>query len=217
MRSELEMLEIIKSGNYSVWINDVNLESANIIKNKIQEIPSTFFEPRISVDLDASNNISLIDFMMQTVGMSTEKREGLMTQYHISHYDVIKLQTIINSIKVASEYGVEREIKKENKNDSSYGIALSDEKALDKAYPLWIAYLYSDSKTPYEDIKIRLAHDGTDDKYTPEYIVGLIEHTNSILSEKSISEKKDFFISTINGILEEGFGINLSSKAEIDI
>lgn len=209
-----EILELIYNRRNTEWLDTINIESANIIKSKIQEVPSTYFEHNITID---ENRICLIDFIRQTLGISPEKRKRLMEKYNINYYDVKKLQTIIDSIKVASEYGGAKESFNKEGINKSYGISLSDSKSLDKAYPLWIAYLYADSKSPYEDIKMRLVQDGTDDKYTPEYILRLIEHTNLLLDGKTISEKKDFFISSISGILDEGVEINISNKDEIEI
>lgn len=214
MKSNLEMLQMISSRDYSEFISTMTSESASIIKQKINEIPDTFFEPRFSIDGNIDNTISLIDFTMKTAGMSTERRNWLMEKYHISPYDVNKLQSIINSIKVASEYGRDREKEEKLTIKKEYGIALANEAALDKAYPLWIAYLYSDSATPLEDVTERLKKDGMDDKYKPEYIVGLMDHTNTLMQGKSIAEKKDFYAYSISGILEEAIEIPIDDEIE---
>lgn len=218
MKSDLEMLEIIHSGNYEEWINSMNPECANIIRTKIGEIPDVFFESRFSLDGNEKNSISLIEFCMRTSGMTAERRKGLMEKYHISPYDMNKLQGIINSMKVASEYGTDRqsdEVEEKLKKDDAYGIALANKNALEKAYPLWIAYLYSDSLNPLQDVKKRLETDGMADKYEPEYIVGLMNHTNSLMKGKSSSEKKDFYMHSISGILDEKSEVSISEEIEI--
>ena len=218
MKSDLEMLEIIHSGDYEKWINSMNPECANIIRTKISEIPDVFFESRFSLDGNEQNSFSLIEFCMRTSGMSAERKKGLMEKYHISPYDMNKLQGIINSMKVASEYGTGRqndEVEGKLKNDEAYGIALANKNALEKAYPLWIAYLYSDSLNPLQDVKKRLETDGMADKYEPEYIVGLMNHTNSLMKGKSNSEKKDFYMNSISGILDEKSEVSISEEIEI--
>lgn len=217
MKTDLEIISNIITNENSGWFNTINVESAAIIKSKISEIPTRFYEPRITIDEATGSKISLLEFSLKIAKMSSSSKNKLMKKYNIDPYDMEKLQSIIDNIKVVSEYGSLKENTSDKSNEEgTYGIALSDKKQLDKAYPLWIAYLYADSETPYEDIKIRLIHDGTDDKYTPEYIVGLIEHTNLLLMGKTISEKKDFFISSISDILDEGLGIDLSAKDEVE-
>ena len=218
MEVDNEIFRIITDRTNDNWLDTVSVESANIIKNKLGEIPTEFFEPRISLDFTEENKISLIEFSMQTAGMSKEKRDGLMSRYRINPYDLSKLQSIIDSIKVAREYGIAQETKRGygSPDKHPYGIALSNEQSLDKAYPLWLAYLYADSKNPMEDISCRLKEDGMDEKYDAEYIVSLMEHTNSLLNGKSMDEKKEFYMQTINGILEEK-GEIIQKKAEVEI
>ena len=98
-----------------------------------------------------------------------------------------------------------------------YGFELADKESLDKAYPLWIAYLYADSKNPLEDISARLMADGTNGKYTAEYIVGLIEHTNSLMLGKNEDEKKDFYMSSISGILGKDERFSKKERESIEI
>ena len=42
MKSNLEMLQMISSGDYSNLMSGISLESANIIREKINEIPESF-------------------------------------------------------------------------------------------------------------------------------------------------------------------------------
>ncbi len=219
MISNKETLKIINSGNIGSLYEGISGESLDIIKNKINEIPSEFFERRISLDGSMENTISLIEFSMQVADMSTERKIGLMEKYHISPYDINTLQRIIDSIRVADTYG-RREIREEEKAkkqaDAIYGIALADESKIDKAYPLWLAFIYANSSNPLSDIKLRLEHDGVKDKYKAEDIVGLIEHTNTLMNGKSDNEKKDFYISSISGILDEDNEIKVSKKKNKD-
>lgn len=50
MLSNSEAIKMISANDISSWANGISEESLNIIKNKINEIPSEFFEPRISLD-----------------------------------------------------------------------------------------------------------------------------------------------------------------------
>ncbi len=213
MNTDFEILKIINTGNVED-LADISDESLNIIKDKINEVPSNFFEPNIVINKEIGARISLIEFSMDTVGMSYDKKKALMDKYHVDPYDMDKLQRIIDSINVAKSYG---EVKKEDEAPT-YGFALASEAKLDKAYPLWIAYLYASSPNPFQDVKNRLVNDGMLDKYKPEYIVGLIEHTNELMNGKSESEKKDFYMNSINGILTgEDSEINMSVKNDIEI
>lgn len=219
MKTDLEIISSFITREYDELFGTIDSESVTLIKNKISEIPISFYEPRIAIDETSENKISLLEFSLKTAKMSNSSRKGLMEKYNIDPYDMEKLQCIIDSIKITREYASVKEVvidKKENEN-ISYGIALSNQKQLDKAYPLWIAYLYTDSVKPYDDIKRRLRQDGTDGKYTPEYIVGLIEHTNSLLCGHSTSEKKKFFIDSISDILNEDVEINKRMKDEVEI
>lgn len=200
MKSDIEILSMISEGNYGAFINSLSEESASIIKTKINEIPSEFFKPQINLGEENGGTISLIQFCMGVSNLSVARKNGLMKKYSINPYDVNKIQSIVESIKVAEEYGLAQD-KNEKKNHKEFGFELSDKESLDKAYPLWIAYLYADSKNPLEEINARLIKDNTADKYTAEYIYGLIEHTNSLMIGKSEVEKKDFYISSISGIL----------------
>lgn len=224
MRSDIETLKIIANGNFSDLIKGLNSESADIVKAKLNQIPDYFFEPRFKVNSATNERISLIDFSLKTLAMSEEQRKGLMDKYSISVYDMNKLQAILSSIKVASEYGSAQEFERDDEKKSEsrpYGIALATSENLDKAYPLWLAYLYSDSKNPFQDVKARLERDGMEKRYKPEYIVSLIEHTNSLMDGKTESEKKDFYMHSISGILDETDEIPVSSsknaKNQIDI
>lgn len=220
MKTDIETLKFIANGNYSVWINNVNEESANLIRSKIEEIPSEFFEARINLDDTSKASISLIEFSIKTANMSEEHRNWLMEKYHINPYDMNKLQGIVNSIRVAKEYGsaVVEKGKSSNDNKEVHGIALASEENLDKAYPLWLAYLYANSKNPMIDIENRLKEDGKIDKYKPEYIVGLIEHTNSLMKGKPEEEKKDFYMNSISGILDDKTEISKrNAKVEVEI
>lgn len=166
-----------------------------------------------------NNTISLIEFSKHIADLSTEKKIDIMEKYHISPYDINTLQRIIDSIKVADAYGrrqyrKEKEEEKRAKEELSqeYGIALADGAKIDKAYPLWLAFLYANSTNPLLDVKERLKQDGVENKYDPEYIVGLINHTNSLMSGKSESEKKDFYVSSISDILDEENEIKTPQK-----
>ena len=202
--TETDMLNIIQSKNFEyLWYQSDSL-STQIIQNKLQEIPAEFFEPRICVNKEKNTNISLIQFSSEINGLSNERKRGMMEQYHIDPYDMQRLQTIIDSIKIAREYGKDN-TKNEarlNSNEESYGFSLSSNDRLGKAYPLWLAYLFADSKNPYEDISAKLKEDGMNRKYRPETVMELMEHTNELMKGKSISEKKNFYIHSINDILD---------------
>lgn len=202
MMSDIEMLKLLNNGNFNDLFLNINDASIDFIKSRIKEIPTEYFQPRIMIDEKGNKCISLIQFSTEVAGMPSEKRKGLMEKYHINPFDMKKLQGIIDSIKVAYEYGtLEDKVENENKNES-YGFSLASDEKLDKAYPLWLAYLFADSENPLADIKMKLKEDGMDGKYSPETIVGLIEHTNGLMQGRSQEEKKDFYVKSINGILE---------------
>lgn len=208
MLKDYDMLKILESKNFESLFNSANDMASIVIKNKIKEIPQDFFEPRIVIDKESNRQISLIQFSKEIVGMPNEKKEGLMLKYNIDPYDMKKLQSILESIKAAYEYGEPEEKKSKAKRNferegHAYGFSLMSEDKLSKAYPLWIAYLFANSLNPYSDIKTKLKEDGMDEKYTPEAIVGIIEHTNSLMQGKSNEEKKEFYVDSINGILDE--------------
>lgn len=216
--TDAEMLSILQSKNFGALWNGRNEISTNLIQNKIQEIPSEFFEPRICIDLEGKKHISLIQFSTELAGMSSERKRGMMEKYHINPFDLQKLQTIVDSIKVAREYG-SRESKRvdsQEKNEEHYGFSLSSNDKLGKAYPLWLAYLFIDSQNPYADVSAKLKEDGMSRKYRPETIVGLIEHTNDLMKGKSIDEKKDFYIHSISDILDKPVE-NIKMKDTLEI
>lgn len=218
MKSDIEILNMINERNYDVFINSLNDESASIVKGKIDEIPSEYFMPSINLGKEHGGMISLIQFCMSVNELGDLQKNGLMKKYSINPYDMNKIQSIVESIKVASEYGMaQNEYKEEEKSHKEFGFELADKDSLDKAYPLWIAYLYADSKNPLDEINARLVMDGTDNKYTAEYIYGLIEHTNSIMVGKSETEKKDFYMSSISGILEKEERFPKKVKETIEI
>lgn len=210
MKTGAEILSIIANGSTNELTNGLNQESINIIVNKINEIPDSFFAARFNDSMNADSEISLIDFTMRTTDLSPEIRNGYMARFSINPDEYMKLQGIIGSIQVASEYG-----KEETTNKSKSGIALSNSESLDRAYPLWLAYLYGDSKNPREDIEKRLISDGKADKYDANYIVGLIEHNNSLMADKSEDVKKDLYIHTITKILDDAFEIPKEEEIEI--
>lgn len=202
--TDIEMLSILQSKSFDALWNGKNEISSNLIQNKIMEIPSEFFEPRICIDVEGNKHISLIQFSTELASMPSSRRRGMMEKYHINPYDLQKLQTIVDSIKVAREYGskeIEKTVTEERKE--SYGFSLSSNDKLGKAYPLWLAYLFIDSKNPYADVNAKLKEDGMNRKYRAETIVGIIEHTNDLMKDKSIDEKKDFYIHSISDILDK--------------
>lgn len=80
---------------------------------------------------------------------------------------------------------------------------MAQSEKLDKAYPLWVAYLCASSSNPLASIKDKLKKDGMEGKYDPLYIEGLIKHVDLLMDGKDDAEKKDFYISSITGILDE--------------
>lgn len=208
MMNDYEMLKVLESKNFESLFSDSNGMTNIVIKNKIGEIPQEFFEPRILIDEKDNKQISLIQFSKAIIGMPNEKKEGLMLKYNINPYDMKKLQSILESIRAAHEYGEveEKNSKKErmkNIDEQTYGFSLMSDDKLSKAYPLWLAYLFTDSINPYTDIEAKLKEDGMLQKYNPESIVGIIEHTNTLMQGKSKDEKKEFYINSINGIIDE--------------
>ncbi len=218
MKSDIEILSMINEGRYGSFINSLSDESASIVKEKINEISGEFFKPTIDLGKENGGTISLIQFCISVGNLNDARKNGLMRKYSINPYDMNKIQSIVESIKVAGEYGLAQKSdeEKENKN-KEFGFELADKDSLDKAYPLWIAYLYADSKNPLEDISARLVADGTNGKYTAEYIVGLIDHTNSLMVGKSEDEKKDFYMSSISGILGKDERFSKKERESIEI
>jgi len=215
--TDIETLKLLNSRNFERIYHGTDIISDSIIRKKIQEIPNEFFEPKINVDNDGTTKISLIQFSMQTAGMNSEKKNGLMQKYNINPYDMKKLQTIIDSIKVAQEYGKAEKERIENRKENyhqEYGFSLASNDRLDKAYPLWLAYLFADSVNPLMDIKAKLKEDGMEEKYEPETILELIEYNNMLMKGKDSEEKKDFYIKSISDILERAT-ISLTSEIEI--
>lgn len=218
MKSDIEILSMINEGRYGSFISSLSDESASIVREKINEIPGDFFKPTIDLSRENGGAVSLIQFCISAGNLNDARKNGLMRKYSINPYDINKIQSIVESIKVASEYGMAtNKDKEEEKSHKEFGFELADKDSLDKAYPLWIAYLYADSKNPLEEINARLVMDGTDNKYTAEYIYGLIEHTNSIMVGKSETEKKDFYMSSISGILEKEERFPKKVKETIEI
>lgn len=221
MKTNFETLQMIHTRDYETLLDGMSINSVNILKSRIDEIPSEFYEPRISIGENKENRISLIEFSLKTASMSMEQRNGLMQKYHIDIYDMDKLQAIVESIRVLRKYGNFEARREEFNNQEQMkdgnlpGIALSSEKKLDRVYPLWVAYLYSTSTNPLEDVKLKLMEDGMQDKYEPEYIVGLINYTNNLMEGKTIEEKEDFYMRSINGILDEEE--IKQKKSEIDV
>ena len=213
--TDVEVLSILQSKKFDTLWNGRNEISINLIQNRVQEIPSEFFEPRICIDLEGNKHISLIQFSTELASMSSEKKRGMMEKYHINPYDVQKLQTIIDGIKVAREYGDYRKEKVERttNNEDSYGFSLSSNDKLGKAYPLWLAYLFMDSQNPYADISAKLREDGMSKKYRPETIMGLIDHTNELMKGKSVTEKKDICIHSISDILDRPVEVSKKKDA----
>ena len=184
-----------------------NGRSNDIVKSIISEIPSQYFEPKIVID-DGINKISIVQFVNYTAGMPKERVNGLMDKYKIDPYDVKNVQNIIESVKVACQYENVKTYSvinnsKKTSQDKPFGFSLSPIDKLSKAYPLWVAYLCANSANPLNDIKIKLKEDGVEKRYNPETILALIEHTNVLLNGKSELEKKEFYISSINGILDD--------------
>ena len=98
---------------------------------------------------------------MQIADMNTERKLALMQKYHISPYDINTIQRIVDSIKVTDTYERSKEYEQEqNQEEKTYGISLATQSKIDKAYPLWIAFLYSDSLNPLQEITARLKSDG---------------------------------------------------------
>ena len=218
MKSDIEILSMINEGNYGDFISSLSDESASIIKGKISEIPNEFFMPKIDLGKGKGGNISLIQFCIGVGNLNDVRKNGLMKKYSINPYDMSKIQRIVESIKVATEYGLAQKSNEEKKEErKEFGFELADKESLDKAYPLWIAYLYADSKNPLEDINARLIADGTNGKYTAEYIVGLMDHTNSLMIGKSEDEKKDFYMSSISGILGKDERSTKKERESIEI
>lgn len=218
MKSDIEILSMINEGRYGSFISSLSDESASIVREKINEIPGDFFKPTIDLGSEKGGAISLIQFCISAGNLNDARKNGLMRKYSINPYDMNKIQSIVESIKVAGEYGLAQKNNEEKKEKhKEFGFELADKDSLDKAYPLWIAYLYADSKNPLEEINARLVMDGTDNKYTAEYIYGLIEHTNSIMVGKSEAEKKDFYMSSISGILEKEERFTKKVKETIEI
>lgn len=212
MISYIDTLRALQSGDFSCLYKNANEASSSIIQNKINEIPSEYFEPRISINKNDNTRISLIQFSIETANMDTVRRKGLMTKYNIDPHDMKKLQTIVDSINIAREYGEVQEPTIEEKENRVYGISLSSNENLDKAYPLWVAYLLSDSKKPLSDAKAKLREDGVEDKYSPEMIVDLIKHTKTLMKGKSEEEIKDFYVQSINGILDNESNNDIDDK-----
>ena len=218
MKSDIEILSMINEGRYGSFISSLSDESASIVKEKINEIPGEFFKPTIDLGKENGGTISLIQFCISVGNLNDERKNGLMRKYSINPYDMNKIQSIVESIKVVGEYGLAQKSDEEKENKhKEFGFELADKESLDKAYPLWIAYLYADSKNPLEDISARLIADGTNGKYTAEYIVGLIEHTNSLMLGKSEDEKKDFYMSSISGILGKDERFSKKERESIEI
>ena len=195
-----DTIKMIANGNFEGLFSDADYMTASVIKSRLQSIPSQFFEPRIEIDDTGTNKISLVQFSAQIADMPIEKRNGLMERYNIDPYDMGKLQSIIESINIVREYG---SMDKDDKNDKAYGFSLSSHSNLDKAYPLWLAFLYANSINPLIDIKAKLKEDGMEGKYEPETIMELIKHTNELMEGKTENEKKDFYMKSISGILQE--------------
>ena len=207
MITDKEALEMILNGHYENLYFGMQDTSISMIKDRIQEIPSEFFEPNINIDKDGRKKVSLIQFSAEIAGMPAERQKGMMEKYKINPYDMKKLQAIIDSIRVVREYGsvkMREEQEKSTPNEEHvYGFSLASNDKISKAYPLWLAYLFADSKNPMVDISAKLKEDGMEDKYDPKTIVKLIEHTNSLMEGKSEEEKKDFYVKSIGGILDE--------------
>ena len=68
-----------------------------------------------------------------------------------------------------------------------------------------------------EDVKNKLKEDGMTERYEPEYIVSLMEHTNTLMQGKSDAEKKDFYMNSISDILDREETINKKHKEEVEI
>ena len=213
MKSYIEILSMINEGRYGSFISSLSDESASIVREKINEIPGVFFKPTIDLGKENGGTISLIQFCISVGNLNDARKNGLMRKYSINPYDMNKIQSIVESIKVAGEYGLAQK----SNEEKEFGFELADKDSLDKAYPLWIAYLYADSKNPLEDISARLVADGTNEKYTAEYIVGLIDHTNSLMVGKSEDEKKDFYMSSISGILGKDERFSKKERESIEI
>ncbi|MBQ9314132.1 MAG: hypothetical protein IJ220_03905 [Clostridia bacterium] len=217
MMSDMETLKILERGNFESLYANYSIESGCIIKNRIQDIPSEYFEPRIDIDKESNTKISLIQFSLQTAEMNAEQRNGLMERYSIDPYDVQKLQTIIDSIKIAQEMG-STEQNKENRGKVAYGFSLASEDRLSRAYILLLAYQYADSTNPLRDIQLRLKADGMDEKYNAKTIVEVIEHTNMLMVGKTAQEKKAFYMQSISGILEDSSQmIDKNEKIDVEI
>ena len=141
-----------------------------------------------------------------------------MERYSIDPYDMKKLQTIIDSIKIAQEVATVEEKQKnvDNIQEKTYGFSLASSDRLARAYILLIAYQCADSTNPLSDVQARLKADGVEDKYNAQTIVGLIEHANSLMNGKSEEERKAFYMQSINEILEDATEIS-AIKPKIDM
>lgn len=214
MMSDIEMLRILENGNFETLFSASDLMSNQMIKNRIKDIPSEYFEPRINIDKESNTQISLIQFSLQTANLNTDQKKGLMEKYSIDPYDVKKLQTIIDSIKVAQEVGIVEEKQKNvnNNQDKAYGFSLASNDRLSRAYLLLIAYQCADSVNPLLDVQARLRADGVEDKYDAKTIVGLIEHANSLMEGRSEEERKAFYMQSISGVLDNATEIGTDKE-----
>ena len=106
MKSDIEILSMINEGRYGSFISSLSDESASIVKEKINEIPGEFFKPTIDLGKENGGTISLIQFCISVDNLSDERKNGLMRKYSINLYDMNKIQSIVESIKVVGEYGL---------------------------------------------------------------------------------------------------------------
>ena len=135
MVTNAETLKILASGEFGKLLSGVNYEADSVIRSQINQIPSRFFEPSISIDEESKNKISFMQFFAQAAGMSSARLSGYMEKYGIDPYDVKKIQGIVESIEVAREYGNRESAKKQKEKDTySYGFSLSSHEQLSKAY-----------------------------------------------------------------------------------
>ena len=206
MMTNKEALDMLLNGDYENLYAGMEKMSVELIKSKLQEIPTEFFEPRIKLDKEGTKHISFIQFSAEIANMSAERQKGMMEKYNINPYDMSKLQSIIDSIKVAKEYGNVEAVHEKEKVEADehiYGFSLASDDKLSKAYPLWLAYLFANSPNPMKEVTAKLKEDGMEDKYDPMMIVGLIEHANGLMEGRTEEEKKDFYVKSINSILEK--------------
>ena len=217
MMTDDQMLKILESGDFERFLSPRDTFTNNIIKNRIKDIPNDFFEPRICIDVEKNTRISLIQFSLQTSKMNAEQKRGLMERYSIDPYDVNKLQSLLNSIRTIQEVGnlePPMPTNKKSEKKAEYGFSLASDERLSKAYMLLVAYQCFNSTDPLRDVEAKLKEDGTSDKYSAKSIVGIIEHTNTLMIGKSDSDKQDFYMHSISGLLNN---VKEMDKKDVEI